>query len=159
LVDIPGNNTTTATITVGGSTTGALEVSGDHDWYKISLTAGQAITVALNGITLQDPYLRVYDQNGVLVYQNDDINTGVNLNSLLSFAANYTGIYYIDAGSYEDAQTPGPSGGGGGGDRAHGRGDVSVEAGSQSSVTCSPRKRSASMAAMQPVPAAVTAWR
>ena len=31
--------------------------------------------------------------------------------------------------------------------------------GSQSSVTCSPRKRSASMAAMQPLPAAVTAWR
>jgi hypothetical protein len=32
------------------------------------------------------------------------------LNSLLSFAANYTGIYYIDAGSYEDAQTPGGTG-------------------------------------------------
>jgi len=110
LADIPNNNTTTATITVGGSTTNSLEVSGDHDWFKISLTSGQAITVALNGVTLEDPYLRIYDKNGTLVYQNDDINTGVNLNSLLSFSATYTGIYYIDVGSYESPQTPGGTG-------------------------------------------------
>ena len=110
MADIPGNNTTTATITVGGNTTNSLEVSGDHDWFKISLTSGQAITVALNGVTLEDPYLRIYDKNGTLVYQNDDINTGVNLNSLLSFSATYTGIYYIDVGSYESPQTPGGTG-------------------------------------------------
>ena len=50
MVDIPGDNTTTATLTVGGSATGVLEVVGDHDWYRIDLTAGQAITVALNGL-------------------------------------------------------------------------------------------------------------
>ena len=110
MADIPNNNTTTATITVGGSTTNSLEVSGDHDWFKISLTSGQAITVALNGVTLEDPYLRIYDKNGTLVYQNDDINTGVNLNSLLSFSATYTGIYYIDVGSYESPQSPGGTG-------------------------------------------------
>lgn len=110
MVDIPANNSTTATITVGGSTTNSLEVSGDHDWFKINLTAGQAITVALNGITLQDPYLQIRDASGTVVYTNDDINTGVNLNSLISFAANYTGIYYIDVGSYESAQIPGGTG-------------------------------------------------
>lgn len=110
MADIPGNNTTTTTITVGGSATDSLEVSGDHDWFKINLTVGQAITVALNGVTLEDPYLRIYSNTGQLLYQNDDINTGVNLNSLLSFAANYTGIYYIDVGSYESAQVPGGTG-------------------------------------------------
>ena len=60
-------------------------------------------------------------------------------------------------GEEEDAQ-PRALRQGGRGRRAHAVGD-SVEAGSQSSVTCSPRKRSASMAAMQPVPAAVAACR
>ena len=110
MVDIPANNTTTATITVGGSTTNSLEVSGDHDWFKISLTSGQSITVALNGITLEDPYLRIRDSSGTVIYSNDDINTGVNLNSLLSFQANYSGIYYIDVGSYESPQIPGGTG-------------------------------------------------
>jgi hypothetical protein len=110
LVDIAANTGTTATITVGGSTTNSLEVSGDHDWFKISLSSGQAITVALNGITLEDPYLQIRDSSGTVIYSNDDINTGVNLNSLLSFQANYTGIYYIDVGSYESAQIPGGTG-------------------------------------------------
>ncbi len=43
--------------------------------------------------------------------------------------------------------------------RAHAGRAFSVSPGSQSSVTCSPRNRSASMAAMHPLPAAVTACR
>jgi serralysin len=39
--DIPGNQTTSASIGVGGTITGSLEVVGDHDWYRIQLTAGQ----------------------------------------------------------------------------------------------------------------------
>jgi hypothetical protein len=57
----------------------------------------------------------------------------------------------------EDAQARRPRSGRG--PRAHAGDAASDESGSQSSVMCSPRKRSASMAAMQPVPAAVTAWR
>ena len=110
MVDIPATTATTASITVGGSTTNTLEVSGDHDWFRINLTSGQAITITLNGVTLQDPYLRIRDSSGAVVYENDDINLGVNLNSQLSFAAQYTGVYYIDVGSYESAQTPGGTG-------------------------------------------------
>jgi predicted dehydrogenase len=61
-------------------------------------------------------------------------------------------------GEEQDAQAAGRSRGGRG-PRAHAGRASSVSSGSQSSVTCSPRKRSASMAAMQPLPAAVTAWR
>lgn len=104
MVDIPGDATTTTGITVDGQTvTNTLEVVGDHDWIRINLVAGQAITVTLNGITLVDPYLRIRDASGAIIYENDDVNTGVNLNSRLSFAAPTTGVYYIDVGAYNDA--------------------------------------------------------
>ena len=51
MVDIPGNNTTTTTVTVGSSTINTLESVGDHDWFKINLTSGQEITVALDALT------------------------------------------------------------------------------------------------------------
>jgi hypothetical protein len=52
LPDIGQTTSTAGTITVGGTTINTIDVSGDHDWFKITLTAGQAITVTLNGITL-----------------------------------------------------------------------------------------------------------
>ena len=58
MVDIPGNSSTTAGIVVGGTVTGSLEVVGDHDWFRITLEAGQTVTITLNGTTLEDPYLR-----------------------------------------------------------------------------------------------------
>jgi serralysin len=110
LVDIPGNSTTSATISVGGSTSDTLELSGDHDWFKITLTEGQAITVSLNGVTLEDPYVRIRDAGGNVIYENDDIHLGVELDSLISFAAPNSGTFYIDVGSYEDPETPGGTG-------------------------------------------------
>jgi serralysin len=101
LVDIPGNSATTTTIGVGGTVSNSLEVVRDHDWFKISLTAGQAISVSLDGITLEDSYLRIYDANGNLLYENDDISSGVNRDSMLAFTATQTGTYYIDVGAWE----------------------------------------------------------
>ena len=66
LTDIPGDLTTTATISVGGSAAGELEFVGDHDWFAITLTGGQAVTVLVNGIALEDPHLYIRDRNGVL---------------------------------------------------------------------------------------------
>ena len=104
MVDIPGDTSTAVTITVdGGPITNTLEVAGDRDWIRVNLVAGQAITVTLNGVTLVDPYLRIHDSTGAIIHENDDINTGVNLNSSLSFAAPTTGVYYIDVGAYNDA--------------------------------------------------------
>ncbi|HEX8841755.1 MAG TPA: pre-peptidase C-terminal domain-containing protein, partial [Sphingomicrobium sp.] len=105
MTDIPGNSSTTATVTVGSTTSGTLETTGDHDWYRITLTAGQAITVTINGVTLEDPYLYIRDSAGNLLYQNDDISAGVIRDSKLSFTAGYTGTYYIDVGAFNDAYT------------------------------------------------------
>lgn len=105
MADIPGNQTTTLTISVGGSINDTLEVAGDHDWVRIELVAGQSISVSLRGVTLEDPYLRIRDANGNVVYENDDISSGVNRDSLLAFSATYSGTYYIDVGAWNEAYT------------------------------------------------------
>ena len=102
MVDVPGSSATTSFVTVGSTTNGTLEKLGDHDWYRIDLTAGQSITIQLNGVTLEDPYLYVRNSSGTLLYENDDIQSGVVRNSQLAFTANYTGAYYIDVGAWNE---------------------------------------------------------
>lgn len=104
-MDIPGSAATSTTVTVGSSTINTLETVGDHDWFRVNLVDGQAITVLLSGVTLDDPYLRIRDSAGNIVYENDDIHLGVELDSKISFEATYTGVYYIDVGSWNDAGT------------------------------------------------------
>ncbi len=54
MVDVPGDLTTNATIAVGTPITGAIETVGDDDWYKVNLTAGQKVTIAVNLGTLEE---------------------------------------------------------------------------------------------------------
>jgi len=100
---IPADTSTTATVTVGSTTDGTLDYVGDHDWYRITLTAGQAITVTVDGVTLDDPYLNIRDSSGNILYSNDDIVDGVNRNSQVSFSASYSGTYYVDVGAWNDS--------------------------------------------------------
>lgn len=99
-VDAAANATTAYTISVGDSFSGNLDPLGDRDWVAVSLTAGQTYDVALNGTSLSDPFLRVYDASGTLVSSNDDGGPG--LNSALSYTAGSTGTYYVAAGGYND---------------------------------------------------------
>jgi serralysin len=102
LTDIPGNTSTTATITVGGSTSNSLEVLGDHDWYKITLTAGQSIVIDASspGFTV-DTYLNLYDPSGTTILASND-DGGAGTNSKLVFTASTAGTYYIDVGAWHD---------------------------------------------------------
>ena len=84
MVDIPGNATTTRTIAVGGTTSDTLEFAGDTDWFKIQLTAGQQVSVNVEGLGLPDPIVRIRNAAGVIVYQNDDWGDG--LDSFVAFA-------------------------------------------------------------------------
>ena len=116
MTDIPGNSSTGAVISIGSTITNTLEVKGDHDWFKINLTSGQEITVALDALGTNpslDTYLIIRDAAGNVLYQDDDIYpNGVDTDSLLSFAANYTGVFYIDVGAYDsDPNGPGDTAG------------------------------------------------
>jgi hypothetical protein len=84
-----------------------LEQNGDRDWFRITLTAGVTYEVDLRGIqtgagTLEDPYLRLYDNAGANIAENDDIIPGTNRNSQLTFQVAATGTYYIEAGAFGD---------------------------------------------------------
>ena len=89
--DIPGNSSTTSSIAVGGTVTSTLEILGDHDWFRITLTAGQSITVFVDGTTLEDPYLYIRNSAGQLLYENDDRNPGTDRDSQVSFTAPSSG--------------------------------------------------------------------
>ena len=96
------------TVAVNGSSTGTLEVAGDRDWFSVQLVAGTTYTIRLLGAasgngTLTDPYLRLHDNAGTLLAQNDD--SGGTLESQLSFTPATTGTYYLDVGAYNDGLT------------------------------------------------------
>lgn len=98
MVDVPGNSTTGVTIAVGGTIDNQLEVTGDHDWYRIQLTSGQKVTIAVNLLTLEDSYVYLRDAGGAILAENDDGGGG--RGSRLVFTAPTTGTYYIDVAAW-----------------------------------------------------------
>ena len=97
--DFSANNATTGRVVPGGSTTGRLEISGDSDWFAVSLVAGQRYTFTLDAAStngLPDPLLSLYSSDGTLITSNDDTN---GLNSELTYLATVTGTFYLGASS------------------------------------------------------------
>jgi subtilisin family serine protease len=94
--------TTTGVLSAGDSITGFVNVLRDHDWFKITLTAGQTYTFnqnAINGSSL-DSFLALRNSAGTLLASNDDSNGS--RNSEILFTASSTGTYYLDAGASRD---------------------------------------------------------
>lgn len=108
-IQIEGPDASSGTFTaysmiVGDDFKGTLSAS-DRDAVAITLSAGQSITIALegntdNGTALADPYLRLRDSDGNVIFENDD---AYGASSMISFEAPTSGTYYIQAGSYLDA--------------------------------------------------------
>ena len=98
MVDVPGNSTTGVTIAVGATLDNQLEVTGDHDWYRVQLTAGQKVTLAVNLLTLEDSYVYLRNASGAILAENDDGGGG--RGSRLVFTAPTTGTYYIDVAAW-----------------------------------------------------------
>lgn len=99
--DFVGNTTgTAATLTVGGSVNGAVDTSGDHDFYAVSLVAGQTYmfrTAGTTGTTATDTTLTLRDGAGTQLLVNDD--AGEAGFSAVRFTATTTGTYYLDVGA------------------------------------------------------------
>lgn len=99
--DIPGDSSTTATLAIGGSVSDTLEVANDRDWFRITLTAGQAYVFTLDGSgspALSDPLLVLRNAAGVELATDDDGGPGVN--SRLVYTANESGTYFVEARAY-----------------------------------------------------------
>jgi hypothetical protein len=103
--DFSNNSATTGAVAVNGSTNGNLEVVGDHDWFRVQLSAGQTYTIRLDGSghgggTLGDSYLSLYSGSSSFITSNDDGGGG--LDSQIIFTPTTTGTYFIDAGAFAD---------------------------------------------------------
>ena len=98
MVDIPQNDTTTATISVGGTFTDTLELAGDRDWVAVSLLAGHSYTISLTGTGFGDTFLTLLNASSVVVVSDDDGGPG--LSSLIVFTPQATGTFYLEARAF-----------------------------------------------------------
>src|SRR5262249_39341611 len=99
--DAAAGTGTAYSLSVGQTAQGTLSSGSDHDWYRVTLTAGQTYTFAETGTgtsNVADTYLRLYAADGTTVLAQDD-NTLPGANSIFIYTASTSGIYYIDAGS------------------------------------------------------------
>lgn len=108
--DTVGNtyNATAGTISVGGSVTGKIDTSTDHDVYAISLVAGQTYFFRTSNTTASDALdsiLQLRDATGAVIKSNDDAGAGTY--SGIRFTATTSGTYYLDVSSYAGANATG----------------------------------------------------
>ncbi|MEX5728137.1 Ca2+-binding RTX toxin-like protein [Rhodovulum iodosum] len=105
--DYAQTTATTGAVAVGGSSSGAIEETGDQDWFAVSMEAGQTYRIDVEGSetaagTLADPYLRgIHNSSGSLIAGSTNDDGGAGLNSQLEFTASSAGTYYIAAGAYD----------------------------------------------------------
>lgn len=84
----------------GVTSTGSIETTGDKDVFAINLEAGKTYTFDLRTGTasgLADPLLKLFSSTGTLLRENDDF--GTSLDSQITFQADRTGTFYLEASS------------------------------------------------------------
>ena len=97
---------TVAALALGATASGTLEALGDHDWYRLSLTAGQTYVFQTlrTGVSSDfDTTLSIRNGAGTELAFNDDGTDGTY--SYLRFTASTTGTYFLDVGAYGEAET------------------------------------------------------
>ncbi len=104
--DIPADASTDMRLsTEGDYRESMLSPAGDRDWYRLTLSEGQSVRIALSS-TMQDGLDTLgvlYDAQGQEIARDDDGGDG--LNSWLEYTATASGDYFFEArGFMDDAQ-------------------------------------------------------
>ena len=106
--DIPGDITTTASLTIDGTVTSEFDRINDDDWHKLQVTADQPYIITMSGDAYSCVYIRnIYDSNGNVV---TDLGSGLtkpdNNTSQWYFKRTEVGTYYVSVGecSHPDGQ-------------------------------------------------------
>jgi len=101
--DYLGSTASSGRVAIGASaSSGRIEVPSDIDMFAVSLSAGQQYSFELWSTEtsgLADPYLVLLGADGVQLVADDD--TGIGLDSLLTFTAPASGTYYLAATDYD----------------------------------------------------------
>lgn len=121
-----GPGVPTLTVEPIGSTNsieGTLETNGDQDFRQVTLVAGKTYEIGMyglatgpNGVPLADAYIELYDAAGNFVTAADggaktvanEVNSGFDV--LLTFVAEVSGTFYINARAYDNAPEDGTTG-------------------------------------------------
>lgn len=83
-----------------GGSQGVLEMAGDRDVFQVVLAeSGLAVIGATSVDGRLDTYLRVYDEAGSLIAENDDAGGSFNSQVQMELEA---GSYFLDVGAYAD---------------------------------------------------------
>jgi hypothetical protein len=118
--NIPGDTSTTRIVEVNGpSLVSTINMIGDMDFFKVELVAGRTYDIGQyakllgpTGIPLADAYVELYDSAGNLVVSADGggPNTPSGLDALLTYVAQSSGTYYINARAFDQDATNGTGG-------------------------------------------------
>jgi Ca2+-binding RTX toxin-like protein len=106
LADDYGNSVlTNGVVQIGTPKNGLISFTGDSDWFKVGMTAGQTYVIDLTGdmsanatlSPLTDPLLIIRDATGAIIFKADDF--GGSLNSRAYFTPTTDGAYILEATS------------------------------------------------------------
>ena len=98
--DYANTTATTGFVGVNSYTLGKIDWSGDYDWFKVNLVAGKTYLLKELGTDNLDPYLYLRNSSGAAITHDD--NSGGNHDSLITYTATTSGVYYLDAGGYQN---------------------------------------------------------
>jgi serralysin len=103
---VRGDFTTTASLALGGSVNGTVNALGDHDWFAVTMTAGQSFLFRTNSVVggVSDTILSIHNSTGAVLAFNDDVVAGNTL-SQLRFTATIAGTYYLDVAAFNESAT------------------------------------------------------
>jgi C-terminal processing protease CtpA/Prc len=88
-------------IAVGDIVEGEIEV-GERNSYTLELEADEAVNISVAGSDDLDTYLRVYDAEGDLIAENDDVNEDEHGSTLEDFSVDEDSTVTIIVGTFED---------------------------------------------------------
>lgn len=96
------NDGTTGTLSPGGLLKSSIDFSGDADWVRVELQAGQHYWFELTGAhgkggTLATPELKLYDSSGRAL--SSSLYGGTGNDPQLSISPSESGTYYVQAGA------------------------------------------------------------
>jgi hypothetical protein len=97
-IDTPGGPQSTDILSIGGQVVGTA-AGEDHDWYRVTLTAGTFYSFAASSAE-GDLLVTIRDADGHALRFDDD--SGAGLNPILTFEAGRSGDYYVDIQNLTD---------------------------------------------------------
>jgi methionine-rich copper-binding protein CopC len=98
--DFLASTTTSGRVTPNAAAaSGRIDVPSDADMFAIPLTAGTQYTIDVKSTGLADPYLILFDGGGKALAHDDD--TGVGLNSQLTFTPAVSGNYFVSVSDFD----------------------------------------------------------